>query len=163
MSGKNLLTHKVHAELLCFEQFDCEIKRLAVDLFRIKRKHFQDPFGTGLFGVESKMANGADPQEVARVLEIFKNRYNAATLPICSSCGTNDQVIPCLTGEATNDMLVYAQAGYAELNEGVEQAGQPYFKCKSCDLYINKPSTYKCRLPKKRRPVPGRVSHDTQR
>ena len=83
--------------------------------------------------------NKVNPKELKRVLDHFKTRYNANTLPICESCGTNDQVIPCVVGKPSNDMLIYAQAGYAELKGCMRRPDMPNARCKKCNVYIHKP------------------------
>lgn len=78
-------------------------------------------------------------QETDRVVEEYKSRYNAKTLPVCVTCGMNDQVIPCIYGKLNADNCIYASAGYAELRGCKVFPDSPVAKCKRCNLYIQKP------------------------
>ena len=85
------------------------------------------------------MGNQIKRRELESVRKKFDAIYNSKTLPICKKCGVNDQVIPCVVGKPSADMLAYAQAGYAELQGCMVKPDRPYAKCKRCEVYIHEP------------------------
>ena len=76
--------------------------------------------------------------DIEKIKEKFNAYYNTNTLPVCTSCKTNDRVIPCVAGRPTKELALYAEAGFAELQGCVVQPGSPVAKCKKCDLYIHR-------------------------
>ena len=78
------------------------------------------------------MCRKSDEQIIKDMNEYYKNRE----MPKCEKCGNNSQVIPCVYGKPNKDLLIYAKAGYAELQGCCMEEKSKKAKCKTCNTYF---------------------------
>ena len=85
--------------------------------------------------IDDKMAAG-NQREIEKIKAKFDAVYRS-NLPVCETCKSTDQVIPCVPGKPSRELYLYAEAGFAELQGCVIQPDWPIAKCKKCDKYIH--------------------------
>jgi hypothetical protein len=54
-------------------------------------------------------------------------------LPVCSTCNTNNDVIPTVRGKPSPDLLAYAEEGHVKLS-GCTQSSNGW--CKKCQQFL---------------------------
>jgi len=60
-------------------------------------------------------------------------KKNRDKLPVCSTCETNNDVIPTVRGKPTSDLLLYANEGNVKLS-GCTQSYNGW--CKKCQKFL---------------------------
>ena len=78
------------------------------------------------------------PGDEEKLIADLHKQYRTDRLPICPKCNNRDNVIPSMMGLPTWELLVYAQAGHAELLGCCPEPSKPMKrgKCKKCETDI---------------------------
>jgi hypothetical protein len=73
---------------------------------------------------------------IGRKLDELDAYYKNINLPTCTSCNTKDDVIPCVFGRPSSDLLTYASMGRVKLMGCCVSSKEPDGFCKKCNKEV---------------------------